>query len=85
MELISTLTDTGGDGHSPGLAVLAGRRLLAFQAVAGGAEELAAGVEVGAVRTLVPPVVWHVQFGTADLCKRRLMLDFTAINLILCS
>lgn len=50
--------------------MLAGRRLLAFQAVAGGAEELTAGVEVGAVRTLVPTVVWHVQFGTADLCEK---------------
>lgn len=63
------LTDTGGDGHSPGLAVLAGRCLLAFQAVARGAEELTAGVEVGAVRTLVPAVVGHVQFWTADLCE----------------
>lgn len=67
--LVGARTDTGGDGHSPGLAVLAGRRFLAFQAVAWGAEELAAGAEVGAVRTLVPAVVGHVQLGTADLCK----------------
>lgn len=50
--------------------MLAGRRLLAFQAETGGAEKLTARVEVGTVGTLVSAVIRHAQFGTADLCRR---------------
>lgn len=64
------LTNTGGDRYGPRFAVLAGCRLLAFQAETGGAEKLTARVEVGAVGTLVSAVIRHAQFGTADLCRR---------------
>lgn len=65
------LTDAGGNTGAPHLVVLAGCRLLALQAEPRGAEELAARVEVGAVRALVAAVDGHVQLGTADLCQRR--------------
>lgn len=43
------LTDTCGDCGAPRFVVLAGCGFLALQAEPGGAEELTAGVEVGAV------------------------------------
>lgn len=66
-----SLTNTSGHSSAPLLAVLARCRLLALQTESRRAEELTAGVEVGAVRTLVATVGRHVQFGTADLCQRK--------------
>lgn len=62
------LTDTCGDCGAPRFVVLAGCGFLALQAEPGGTEELTAGVEVGAVWTLVSTVNRHVELGTAHLC-----------------
>lgn len=64
----SWLTNTCGHSGAPHFVVLAGCGFLALQAESSGAEELAAGVEVGAVGTFVSAVSGHVELGTADLC-----------------
>ena len=66
-----SLTNTGGDVSAPHLVVLAGCRLVALQTESRGADELAARVEVGSVRTLVPAVSRHAQLGAANLCQRK--------------
>lgn len=70
-DLLHSLTDTRRDASTPHLAVLAGCSFLALQTVSRGAEELAARVEVGAVRTLVAAVDRHVELWTADFCHRK--------------
>lgn len=62
------LTNTCGQFGAPHSVVLAGCGFLALQTEPRGAEELAAGVEVGAVRTFVSAVSRHVELGAADLC-----------------
>lgn len=62
------LTNTCGHSGTPRFVVLAGGGFLALQAESRGTEELAAGVEVGAVWAFVSAVSRHVQLGTADLC-----------------
>ena len=66
-----SLTNTCGGCGTPHLAVLAGCRLLALQSESRGAEELTAGVEVGATRTLVTSVNGHFRLWTADLYQQR--------------
>lgn len=64
------LTNTCGQSGAPHSVVLAGCGFLALQTEPRGAEELAAGVEVGAVGTFVSAVSRHVQLGAADLFTR---------------
>lgn len=73
--MLQSLTDTGGDVSTPHLAVLAGCSFLALKTVPRGAEELAARVEVGAVRALVSTIYRHIELWTADLCHRKCSRD----------